>query len=56
MILASPVTWFEQFFLELTNCAGLPLTTIYGDVAPEDATNRRADFVVPKTKLEGLDV
>jgi capsular polysaccharide biosynthesis protein len=55
LILASPVTWFEQFFWDLSVRAGFPLTTVYGEVAPEKATDRRADFVMPIEKFVRLE-
>ncbi len=57
LVLASPATRREQFFHGLADCAGIQLTTIYGEVAPESNTNdRRADFVLPIEKVARLEL
>ncbi len=58
VVLASPATKNEQFFPNLAECAGLPLTTLYGEIAPDQApdqlAHRRADFVMPMDRVIGL--
>ena len=48
LVLASPATRRDQFFRGLADCAGIPLTTVYGEFGPDSNTSdRRSNFTIP---------